>query len=66
MVMCDAVIADVDPPRDLTAVNIQTDGATLTWKPPEAAVTGYMLTFSSADGLIRVRSSVDSSGGQQD
>ncbi|XP_054468063.1 tenascin-like [Anoplopoma fimbria] len=44
---------DVDPPRDLTAVNIQTDSATLTWKPPQAAVTGYTLTFSSADGSIR-------------
>ncbi|XP_037835405.1 tenascin isoform X1 [Kryptolebias marmoratus] len=44
---------DVDPPRDLTAVNIQTDSATLTWKPPHASVTGYMLTFSSADGVIR-------------
>ncbi|KAM9735442.1 tenascin-like isoform 4-T4 [Menidia menidia] len=44
---------DVDPPRDLTAINIQTDSATLTWKPPHAAVTGYTLTFSSADGVIR-------------
>ncbi|XP_049909580.1 tenascin-like [Epinephelus moara] len=43
----------VDPPRDLTAVNIQTESATLTWKPPQAAVTGYTLTFSSADGVIR-------------
>ncbi|XP_068429840.1 tenascin-like isoform X1 [Clinocottus analis] len=44
----------VDPPRDLKAVNIQTDSATLTWKPPQAAVTGYTLTFSSpADGTIR-------------
>ncbi|XP_071322843.1 tenascin isoform X4 [Trachinotus anak] len=44
---------DVDPPRELTAINIQTDSATLTWKPPQAAVTGYTLTFSSADGTIR-------------
>ncbi|XP_040914815.1 tenascin isoform X4 [Toxotes jaculatrix] len=44
---------DVDPPRDLMAINIQTDSATLTWKPPQAAVTGYTLTFSSADGIIR-------------
>ncbi|KAM9306361.1 tenascin-like [Pholidichthys leucotaenia] len=43
---------DVDPPRELTVINIQTDGATLTWKPPHASVTGYMLTFS-ADGVIR-------------
>uniref|UniRef100_A0A7N8XNJ0 Tenascin-like n=1 Tax=Mastacembelus armatus TaxID=205130 RepID=A0A7N8XNJ0_9TELE len=41
---------DVDPPRDLTATNVQTDSATLTWKPPQAAVTGYTLTFSSSDG----------------
>ncbi|XP_040014026.1 tenascin-like [Xiphias gladius] len=44
---------DVDPPRELTAINIQTDSASLTWKPPQAAVTGYILTFSSADGIIR-------------
>ncbi|XP_033951181.1 tenascin-like isoform X3 [Pseudochaenichthys georgianus] len=44
---------DVDPPRDLRAINVQTDGATLTWKPPQAAVTGYTLTFDSADGVIR-------------
>ncbi|XP_039635989.1 tenascin-like isoform X2 [Perca fluviatilis] len=53
----DSVVTDfttgVDPPRDLTAGNIQTDSATLTWKPPQAAVTGYILTFSSADGTIR-------------
>lgn len=48
------MFAGVDPPRDLTAVNVQTDSATLTWKPPEAAVTGYTLTFFSADGTIRV------------
>ncbi|XP_034094746.1 tenascin isoform X1 [Gymnodraco acuticeps] len=44
---------DVDPPHDLRAINVQTDGATLTWKPPQAAVTGYILTFDSADGVIR-------------
>ncbi|XP_058472817.1 tenascin [Solea solea] len=44
---------DVDPPRDLTATDIQTDSATLTWKPPHAAVTGYTLTFYSADGKFR-------------
>lgn len=54
---CGAVVSDVDPPRDLTATNIQSDSATLTWKPPQAAVTGYTLTFSSADGIIRVHAS---------
>lgn len=51
---CHVAFTDVDPPRDLKAINIQTDGATLTWKPPQAAVTGYTLTFT-ADGVIRVR-----------
>ncbi|XP_054908315.1 tenascin isoform X5 [Poeciliopsis prolifica] len=44
---------DVDPPRDLTAVNVQTDSATLTWQPPTAAVSGYALTFFSSEGAIR-------------
>ncbi|KAJ0057582.1 hypothetical protein NL108_009362, partial [Boleophthalmus pectinirostris] len=44
---------DVDPPRDLTVANIQMDSATLTWSPPQAAVTGYTLSFSSADATIR-------------
>ncbi|KAM8828114.1 tenascin-like isoform 1-T1 [Spinachia spinachia] len=43
----------VDPPRDLTAVDVGTDIATLTWKPPQAAVSGYTLSFYSADGAIR-------------
>ncbi|KAM4532401.1 tenascin-like [Fundulus diaphanus] len=43
---------DVDPPRDLTAVDVQTESATLTWKPPTAAVTGYMLTFPSPEGVL--------------
>ncbi|XP_061913382.1 tenascin-like isoform X5 [Entelurus aequoreus] len=44
---------DVDPPRDLAAVNIEADSATLTWKPPQASVSAYVLTFSSADGSAR-------------
>ncbi|XP_062339980.1 tenascin-like isoform X2 [Osmerus eperlanus] len=44
---------DVDDPRDLAASNILTDSATLTWKPPRAVITGYVLTFSSADGIVR-------------
>ncbi|XP_015243025.1 PREDICTED: tenascin-like isoform X4 [Cyprinodon variegatus] len=48
-----AFTTDLDPPRDLMANNVQTDTATLTWKPPTAAVTGYMLSFSSPGGVIR-------------
>ncbi|XP_013122122.1 tenascin isoform X2 [Oreochromis niloticus] len=44
---------DVDAPQDLTASNIQTENAMLTWKPPRADITGYMLSFESADRTIR-------------
>nr|XP_055054084.1 tenascin isoform X3 [Misgurnus anguillicaudatus] len=44
---------DVDAPRDLVASNIQTDSAVLSWKPPRASVTGYILTSQSSDGEIR-------------
>uniref|UniRef100_A0A8C1PNI8 Zmp:0000000846 n=1 Tax=Cyprinus carpio TaxID=7962 RepID=A0A8C1PNI8_CYPCA len=44
---------DVDAPRDLVASNIQTDSAVLTWTPPRAAITGYILTFEASDGDVR-------------
>ncbi|XP_040899028.1 tenascin isoform X3 [Toxotes jaculatrix] len=45
---------DVDAPQDLAASNIQTETCMLTWKPPRADITGYILSFESADGTIRV------------
>ncbi|XP_029916498.1 tenascin [Myripristis murdjan] len=44
---------DVDAPQDLAASNIQTESAQLTWKPPRADITGYILSFESADGTVR-------------
>ncbi|XP_053466405.1 tenascin isoform X3 [Ictalurus furcatus] len=44
---------DVDSPEDLEATNIQTESATLTWKAPRAQITGYILTYESADGKVR-------------
>ncbi|MCJ8747020.1 hypothetical protein PDJAM_G00148530 [Pangasius djambal] len=44
---------DVDSPEDLEASNIQTESATLTWKAPRAQITGYILTYESADGTVR-------------
>lgn len=44
----------MDAPQDLAASNIQTENALLTWKPPRADITGYILSFESADGTIRV------------
>ncbi|XP_070689884.1 tenascin isoform X2 [Pempheris klunzingeri] len=44
---------DVDAPQDLAASNIQTENSLLTWKPPRADITGYILSFESADGTVR-------------
>ncbi|KTF85539.1 hypothetical protein cypCar_00046800 [Cyprinus carpio] len=45
---------DVDAPRDLVASNIQTDSAVLSWTPPQATITAYILTFEASDGDVRV------------
>uniref|UniRef100_A0A3Q2D8W1 Tenascin Cb n=1 Tax=Cyprinodon variegatus TaxID=28743 RepID=A0A3Q2D8W1_CYPVA len=42
----------VDAPQDLAVTNIQTESAMLTWKPPRADITGYLLHFESAVGTI--------------
>lgn len=57
-----AVCLDVDAPQDLTASNIQTENAMLTWKPPRADITGYILSFESAEGTIRVSKNHTESG----
>ncbi|XP_034451614.1 tenascin isoform X2 [Hippoglossus hippoglossus] len=44
---------DVDAPQDLAASNIQTENCMLTWKPPRADITGYILSYESTDGTIR-------------
>ncbi|XP_073696028.1 tenascin isoform X4 [Garra rufa] len=44
---------DVDAPQNLAASNIQTESAMLTWKPPRADITGYILSFESADGIVK-------------
>ncbi|XP_069868378.1 tenascin isoform X1 [Dipodomys merriami] len=44
---------DLDSPRDLTATDIQSETALLTWRPPRASVTGYLLVYESVDGTIK-------------
>uniref|UniRef100_A0A672KG05 Tenascin-like n=1 Tax=Sinocyclocheilus grahami TaxID=75366 RepID=A0A672KG05_SINGR len=43
---------DVDAPQNLAASNIQTESAMLTWKPPRADISGYILSFESADDSV--------------
>ncbi|XP_004372183.1 tenascin [Trichechus manatus latirostris] len=44
---------DLDPPRDLTATEVQSETALLTWRRPQAPVTGYLLVYESVDGTVK-------------
>ncbi|KAM6965214.1 tenascin [Aplochiton taeniatus] len=44
---------DVDAPLDLAASNIQTESALLTWRAQRADITGYILSYESADGTVK-------------
>ncbi|XP_019331191.1 tenascin isoform X5 [Alligator mississippiensis] len=43
----------MDAPRDLSAIDIQSETAVLTWRPPRASPTGYLLIYESADGKVK-------------
>ncbi|XP_045419795.1 tenascin isoform X2 [Lemur catta] len=44
---------DIDSPRDLAATEVQSETALLTWRPPRASVTGYLLVYESVDGTVK-------------
>ncbi|XP_076001057.1 tenascin-N isoform X2 [Genypterus blacodes] len=43
---------DIDTPKDLKATDVTADSASLTWIPPQADITGYMLTYRAEDGSM--------------
>eukprot|EP00079_Xenopus_tropicalis_P017086 XP_004916769.1 PREDICTED: tenascin isoform X3 [Xenopus tropicalis] len=43
----------LDGPRDLSASEIQSESALLTWKPPRSTITGYVLIYESVDGTVK-------------
>lgn len=54
MLTTNDLFVDVDKPSHLAASNVQTESAMLTWKAPRAGITGYILSFESVDGAVRV------------
>ncbi|XP_062938397.1 tenascin isoform X2 [Cynocephalus volans] len=44
---------DLDSPKDLTATEVQSETALLSWRPPQASVTGYLLVYESVDGTVK-------------
>ncbi|KFV20274.1 Tenascin-R, partial [Tauraco erythrolophus] len=43
----------LDAPRDLSATEVQSETAVLSWRPPRAPVTGYLLIYESIDGRVK-------------
>ncbi|XP_010221740.1 PREDICTED: tenascin isoform X4 [Tinamus guttatus] len=43
----------LDAPRDLSATEVQSETAVITWRPPRAPVTDYLLIYESVDGKVK-------------
>ncbi|XP_034649380.1 tenascin isoform X2 [Trachemys scripta elegans] len=43
----------MDAPRDLSAIEVQSETAVLSWRPPRASVTGYLLIYESINGKVK-------------
>ncbi|OXB54088.1 hypothetical protein ASZ78_012763 [Callipepla squamata] len=43
----------LDAPKDLSATEVQSETAVLTWRPPRAPVTNYLLIYESVDGTVK-------------
>ncbi|XP_036250048.1 tenascin isoform X4 [Molothrus ater] len=43
----------LDAPRDLSATEVQSEAAVMSWRPPRAPVTGYLLIYEAIDGTVK-------------
>uniref|UniRef100_A0A669QCT7 Tenascin n=1 Tax=Phasianus colchicus TaxID=9054 RepID=A0A669QCT7_PHACC len=43
----------LDAPKDLSATEVQSETAVITWRPPRAPVTDYLLIYESIDGKVK-------------
>ncbi|XP_015734266.1 tenascin isoform X7 [Coturnix japonica] len=43
----------LDAPKDLSATEVQSETAVITWRPPRAPVTEYLLIYESIDGKVK-------------
>ncbi|NXK68846.1 TENA protein, partial [Sylvietta virens] len=43
----------LDAPRDLSATEVQSEAAVISWRPPRAPVTEYLLIYESMDGRVK-------------
>ncbi|XP_058279140.1 tenascin isoform X1 [Hirundo rustica] len=43
----------LDAPRDLSATEVQSEAAVISWRPPRAPVSEYLLIYESIDGRVK-------------
>ncbi|NXC04953.1 TENA protein, partial [Orthonyx spaldingii] len=43
----------LDAPRDVSATEVQSEAAVISWRPPRAPVTGYLLIYESIEGRVK-------------
>ncbi|XP_042574489.1 tenascin-N-like isoform X4 [Cyprinus carpio] len=44
---------EIDAPKNLKAIDVQTQTSTITWKAPQANIDGYILTYRAEDGSMQ-------------
>uniref|UniRef100_A0A672PLK9 Tenascin N n=1 Tax=Sinocyclocheilus grahami TaxID=75366 RepID=A0A672PLK9_SINGR len=44
---------EIDAPKNLKTVDVQTQTSTITWKAPRANIDGYILTYRAEDGSMQ-------------
>uniref|UniRef100_G1KYN5 Tenascin N n=1 Tax=Anolis carolinensis TaxID=28377 RepID=G1KYN5_ANOCA len=47
-------VTEIDPPRNLRVSEVTQSSGTVTWTPPDAQISGYLLTYQAPDGTSRV------------
>lgn len=45
---------EIDPPRNVRVSDVTHSSAVVMWTPPEAEISGYVLTYQEPDGTSRV------------
>ncbi|XP_063792983.1 tenascin isoform X1 [Pseudophryne corroboree] len=43
----------LDGPKDLSASEIQSESALITWRPPRSLITGFLLIYEAVDGTVK-------------
>ncbi|XP_033007148.1 tenascin-N [Lacerta agilis] len=46
-------LTEIDPPRNVRVSDVTQSSGLVTWTPPDAQITGYLITYREPDGTIK-------------